>query len=31
LETGSSNRSANMIAFANAALELLEETLLQAD
>ena len=30
LETGSSDRLANMVAFANAALELLEETLLQA-
>jgi nicotinamide-nucleotide amidase len=31
LETGSSNRAANMIAFANAALELLEEILLKAE
>jgi nicotinamide-nucleotide amidase len=31
LETGSSDRAANMIAFANAALELLEQTLLRAD
>jgi PncC family amidohydrolase len=31
LETGSSDRVANMVAFANAALELLEETLLRAD
>jgi PncC family amidohydrolase len=31
LETGSSDRTANMVAFANAALELLEETLLGAD
>jgi PncC family amidohydrolase len=31
LETGSSDRIANMVAFANAALELLEETLLRAD
>ena len=31
LETGSSDRLANMIAFANAALELLDETLLRAD
>lgn len=31
LETGSSDRVANMVAFANAALELLEETLLLAD
>jgi nicotinamide-nucleotide amidase len=31
LETGSSDRIANMVAFANAALELLEETLLQGD
>ncbi len=31
LETGSSDRHANMIAFANAALELLDETLLRAD
>jgi PncC family amidohydrolase len=31
LETGSSDRLANMVAFANAALELLEETLLGAD
>jgi nicotinamide-nucleotide amidase len=31
LETGSSDRSANMVAFANAALELLEEILLRAD
>jgi PncC family amidohydrolase len=31
LETGSSDRVANMAAFANAALELLEETLLRAD
>ena len=31
LETGSSDRIANMAAFANAALELLEETLLRAD
>jgi len=30
LETGSSDRLANMVAFANAALELLEETLFQA-
>ena len=30
LETGSSDRSANMVAFANAALGLLEETLLRA-
>ena len=30
LETGSSDRLANMVAFANAALELLEEVLLQA-
>jgi PncC family amidohydrolase len=31
LETGSSDRVANMVAFANAALELLEETLLRAE
>ncbi len=31
LETGSSDRAANMITFANAALELLEETLLRAE
>jgi nicotinamide-nucleotide amidase len=31
LETGSSDRAANMVAFANAALELLEETLLRAE
>jgi nicotinamide-nucleotide amidase len=31
LETGSSDRAANMVAFANAALELLEEILLQAE
>jgi PncC family amidohydrolase len=31
LETGSSDRIANMVAFANAALEFLEETLLKAD
>jgi nicotinamide mononucleotide (NMN) deamidase PncC len=31
LETGSNDRIANMIAFANAALELLEETLFRAD
>ena len=31
LETGSSDRIANMVAFANAALELLEETLLRTD
>jgi nicotinamide-nucleotide amidase len=31
LETGSSDRMANMIAFANAALELLDDVLLQAD
>jgi nicotinamide-nucleotide amidase len=31
LETGSSDRMANMIAFANAALELLEEVLLRKD
>ena len=31
LETGSSDRIANMVAFANAALELLEETLLRAE
>jgi PncC family amidohydrolase len=31
LETGSNDRIANMVAFANAALELLEETLLRAD
>jgi len=31
LETGSSDRVANMITFANAALELLEETLLRAE
>jgi nicotinamide-nucleotide amidase len=30
LETGSSDRAANMVAFANAALELLEQTLLRA-
>jgi PncC family amidohydrolase len=31
LETGSSDRGANMLAFANAALELLEETLLRTE
>jgi len=31
LETGSSDRAANMVAFANAALELLEETLLRGE
>jgi nicotinamide-nucleotide amidase len=31
LETGSTDRIANMVAFANAALELLEDVLLQAD
>jgi len=31
LETGSNQRVANMVAFANAALELLEETLLRTD
>jgi PncC family amidohydrolase len=31
LETGSNDRTANMVAFADAALELLEETLLRAD
>jgi PncC family amidohydrolase len=31
LETGSSDRAANMVAFANAALELLQEALLRAD
>ena len=31
LETGSSDRAANMVAFANAALALLEETLLRAE
>jgi PncC family amidohydrolase len=31
LETGSNDRIANMVAFANAALELLEETLLRAN
>jgi len=31
LETGSNDRAANMTAFANAALELLEQTLLRAD
>ena len=31
LETGSSDRAANMVAFANTALELLEDALLQAE
>jgi len=31
VETGSSDRESNMVAFANAALELLEDSLLQAD